>query len=114
MLPLVKKAGIKAEKLFVDPGFGQGNYGKNTAENFYILAHLEKLKATGCEILSGWSRKSMIGDVTGREIKDRLYGSLAAALFSMLHGAKIIRVHDVAATKDVVNMYDAYMEALGA
>ena len=104
-------AGIPRDRLFVDPGFGQGNYGKDTAENFYLLAHLYELEKTGCRTLIGWSRKSMIGEVTGRKnVEDRLYGSLAAAAFSMQQNAAIIRTHDVAATKDVAQVYRAYAQ----
>ncbi len=106
-------AGISKDKLFVDPGFGQGNYGKSTAENFYILAHLRQLTKIGCRVLSGWSRKSMIGAVTGRAVDARLPGSLAAVLFALMQGATIVRVHDVSPTIDVVKMFNAYIGACG-
>lgn len=106
-------AGISKDKLFIDPGFGQGNYGKNTAENFYLLAHLSQLTEIGCGILSGWSRKSMIGEVTGHAVDARLPGSLAAVLFALMQGATIVRVHDVSPTVDVIKMFNAYMSALG-
>ncbi len=106
-------AGISKDKLYIDPGFGQGNYGKNTAENFYLLAHLSQLTEIGCGILSGWSRKSMIGEVTGHAVDARLPGSLAAVLFALMQGATIVRVHDVSPTVDVIKMFNAYMSALG-
>ena len=92
--------GLAEEKIYLDPGFGQGNYGKNVEENFYLLKHLSELTER-YKVLAGWSRKSMLGDITGKPITERLPASLAAAALCIVQGASIIRVHDVAATKDV-------------
>ena len=97
-------AGIARNKLIIDPGFGQGNYGKSCDENFYLLSHLDQLVALGLPVLSGWSRKSMIGDVLGVTADKRLYGSITAAVISAQKGASILRVHDVAATMDAIKV----------
>ena len=83
-----ESAGIARDKIVIDPGFGQGNYGKNCDENFYILSHLDRLATLGLPILSGWSRKSMIGDVLGVTANERLYGSISAAVISAQKGCK--------------------------
>jgi len=100
-----EQAGMTKNQLLVDPGFGTGNYGKNTHENFYLLKHLNELKQCGCPILAGWSRKSMIGDVLGGVTPDqRLYGSVAAVTLATLQGAQVIRVHDVKPTVDAMKV----------
>ena len=92
--------GIARERLIVDPGFGQGHYGKNTAENYYLLSQLPRFKAEleNLPVLVGWSRKSMIGDVVNKPVDLRLPGSIAAATLATYLGADILRVHDVEAT----------------
>ncbi len=93
-------AGVPREQLVVDPGFG---FGKTVAHNLRLLRELHTLVSLGVPILAGLSRKSMIGAVTGRERpQDRLSGSVAAALIAAQNGAKILRVHDVAATRDAL------------
>ena len=99
-----EKQGISRDRIIIDPGFGQGNYGKNTQENFYLLAHLSEFVDMGLPVLTGWSRKSMIGDVLGVEPKDRLYGSIAADTLATIKGAAIIRTHDVGAIVDAVTV----------
>lgn len=104
-------AGINPQRIIIDPGFGQGNYGKNCTENFYLLAHLTKLTELGYPVLVGWSRKSMIGEVLGGVPADqRLNGSIVTAAFAALKGAAIIRVHDVAETKEAVQIAKALLE----
>jgi len=86
----------------VDPGFG---FGKTLQHNLDLLTQLKRLEVLKSPILVGLSRKSMIGQITGREVCDRLSGSLAVALIAMQQGAKIIRVHDVKETVDVKKIY---------
>ncbi|MDF1758908.1 MAG: dihydropteroate synthase [Coxiellaceae bacterium] len=101
-------AGIAADRIVLDPGFGGGNFGKDTAENFYLLRHMDLLHDLGYPLLVGWSRKSMIGDVLGGVSSDqRLYGSVAAATLAAVQGADILRVHDVAPTVDAVKVFSA-------
>lgn len=97
-------AGVPRECLVLDPGFG---FGKSLAHNLSLLKHLPALVGDGLPVLAGLSRKSMIGQVTGREVGERLAGSLAAALMALEGGAHILRVHDVAATRDVLAVWSA-------
>lgn len=94
-------AGVKKENIILDPGFG---FGKTDEHNVKLLQSLPSLCASGYPVLAGLSRKSMIGRLLGREPKDRLAGSLALALIAAQNGAKIIRVHDVAETHDVLSL----------
>ncbi len=87
--------GIGDERICLDPGFG---FGKTLAHNLELLARLEALDVTGCPLLVGLSRKSMIGALTGLPVGERLGGSIAAALAAVDRGARIVRVHDVAQT----------------
>lgn len=93
----VRAAGVAAERMVVDPGFG---FGKNWAHNMTLLRNLDRLTMLHVPIMVGLSRKSMLGKITGREPRDRVYASVAAALLAAERGAAILRVHDVAATKD--------------
>lgn len=100
-------AGIARDHLMIDPGFGGGHYGKNTQENYFLLAHLAALHELNLPILVGLSRKSMIGDVIGKAPEHRLHGSVAAALFALSQRASVLRVHDVAATVEAVSVWRA-------
>lgn len=102
-----ERAGIARERIILDPGFG---FGKTQDHNLHLLNELGALKKLGLPILAGMSRKSMIGNVTGRPPEDRLAGSLAAALIAVQNGAHIIRVHDVSETVDVLAVYQALKE----
>lgn len=95
------QAGVKKEHIMLDPGFG---FGKTDAHNVKLLQSLPQLCELGYPVLAGLSRKSMIGRLLGREPKDRLAGSLALAMLAAQNGAKIIRVHDVAETHDVLSL----------
>ncbi|WP_017409290.1 dihydropteroate synthase [Aeromonas hydrophila] len=92
-------AGIRREQLLLDPGYG---FGKTLAHNYQLLAQQEKLLDYQLPLLVGMSRKSMIGNLLGRLVDERLAGSLACALIGMQRGARIIRVHDVRATMDAL------------
>jgi len=103
-------AGIDKSRIIVDPGFG---FGKTIEQNYELLAKLPHFKELGCPILSGTSRKSMIGNLLNREVEDRLVGSVATALLAVQNGASIIRVHDVKATMDalkVLQMTNTYSD----
>src|SRR5438067_1427767 len=95
-------AGVRRERICVDPGFG---FGKTVAHNYALLRHLGRIgQELGLPVLAGVSRKSMIGTVTGKPLDQRLAGSLAGALAALAHGARIIRVHDVAETVDAIKV----------
>ena len=94
-------AGIAREQLLLDPGYG---FGKTLAHNYQLLAAQKELLDYGLPLLVGMSRKSMIGNLLGRPVDERLAGSLACALIGMQHGARIIRVHDVRETMDALRV----------
>lgn len=93
--------GIESNKLILDPGLG---FGKTLEQNYQLLGNIESV-CDGFPILIGLSRKSMIGGYLNRPIDRRLAGSIGGALFAVAHGARIIRVHDVQATKDAVDVF---------
>lgn len=98
-------AGIAKKKIVVDPGFG---FGKNTAHNLALLARLDRFADLGVPVLAGLSRKRTIGELTGRtDPHDRIHGSVAAHLIAAQRGAKLLRVHDVAATVDALKIWNA-------
>lgn len=98
-------AGIARKRLVIDPGYG---FNKDTAQNFTLLAAQERLLALGVPLLAGFSRKRCIGEVTGRTVAcERVAGSVAAHLLAVQRGAKIVRVHDVAATVDALKVLAA-------
>lgn len=98
-------SGIARSRLVVDPGYG---FNKDTAQNFVLLAAQERLLTLGLPVLAGFSRKRCIGDVTGRaDAAQRVAGSVAAHLLAVQRGAKIVRVHDVAATVDALKVLAA-------
>ena len=96
--------GVAADRLVLDPGIG---FGKTVEHNVELLRRQRELLGLGRPLLVGWSRKSSLGALTGRAVGDRLAASLAAALASVLHGAGIVRVHDVAATVDALKVWRA-------
>ncbi|MCJ8176002.1 dihydropteroate synthase [Pseudomonas viridiflava] len=97
-------AGILKDRIILDPGFG---FAKTLEHNLSLFRHMEALHALGRPLLVGVSRKSMIGAVLGRPVGERLIGGLALAALAMTKGARILRVHDVAETADVVRMIAA-------
>lgn len=99
-----RQAGIGVERIIVDPGFG---FGKRLEHNLALLRHLDSLVDLGCPILVGLSRKSSLGVITGRPVGERMPASIAAALVALAKGAAIVRVHDVAATRDALAVWQA-------
>ena len=97
-------AGIDAERIILDPGFG---FAKNLQHNLSLFKHMQVLHGFARPLLVGVSRKSMIGQALGREVDQRLAGGLALAALAVAKGACILRVHDVAETVDVVRMIAA-------
>ena len=93
--------GIAPEKLLLDPGFG---FGKTLEQNYELLGRLNEVQSD-YPLLIGVSRKSMIGNLLNRSVDERLAGSIGAALYALAQGARIIRVHDVQATCDAVNVF---------
>jgi dihydropteroate synthase len=97
-------AGIGRERIAIDPGFG---FGKTLAHNLALLRSLGAFATLGCPVLVGVSRKSSLGQITGRETGERLAASLAAALAAVARGASIVRVHDVRETVDALKVWRA-------
>lgn len=103
-------AGIARTCIVLDPGYG---FAKTNAQNWTLLTRQAELLALGYPLLAGLSRKRSLGDVTGRPVDQRLAASLAAALAAVAQGARIVRVHDVAATVDALKIWDAAAGPLG-
>lgn len=99
-------AGLNTTQIILDPGFGAGHYGKNTAENFYLLKHLDQLVELGYPVLVGWSRKSMLGEILNKPVEDRLFGSVAVSVILAQKGTAIIRTHDVGPTADALKVVE--------
>ncbi|MEX0604821.1 MAG: dihydropteroate synthase [Marinobacter sp.] len=106
---LVEEAGVLARHILLDPGFG---FGKNLNHNLELLAGLAQMRALGYPVLVGVSRKSMLGEITGRDVSERLPAGLAAATIAAMKGASIIRVHDVRETVDAVKVVAAMEEVV--
>lgn len=95
-------SGIDKKRILVDPGFG---FGKTLEHNLALLRALDQFAALGVPLLVGLSRKAMIGVLTGRDVDERVAGSVAGALIAVQKGASIVRVHDVAATRDALAVW---------
>jgi len=102
-----RDAGIDAARIAVDPGFG---FGKLVVHNLVLLRQLSGFEALGAPLAVGLSRKSMLAKITGRPVESRIYGSVALAAIAVLHGARIVRAHDVAATVDALRVATAVIE----
>ncbi len=100
-------SGIAREKLLLDPGFG---FGKTLTHNLMLLKQLGSFDVLGLPLLVGLSRKSMLGQITGKEVDDRLAASVSAAVIAAMNGAKIIRVHDVEETVDALKVVQAMLD----
>lgn len=107
-LGVARAAGIPEERLVIDPGFG---FGKKPEHNLQLLQHLNHFTGMGVPVLTGLSRKSMLGHITGKQVGERIYASIAAALLAVSRGAGIVRVHDVRATREALAVYDAMTSA---
>lgn len=105
------RAGIERDRIIIDPGFG---FGKTQEHNIALLRQLPELTGLGVPVLAGLSRKAMLGRITGREPRDRVYASIAAALFAAERGARILRVHDVTETRDALSVWWALRDTIGA
>lgn len=104
-LQAVGEMGIAANRVALDPGIG---FGKTGTHNLQLIAHLDRLQALGRPVCLGVSRKGFIGKLLGREVWDRMIGSLAATGYCLSRGAvQIVRVHDVRETRDFVQMWEA-------
>lgn len=101
-LAAAKAAGIARDRLVLDPGFG---FGKTLEHNLALLARLDDTACDGLPVLAGMSRKSMLGAITGRAVGERMGASIAAALIAAERGARILRVHDVAETRDALSVW---------
>ncbi len=102
-------AGVPRERILLDPGFG---FGKTTRHNLLLLQHLDALVAEGYPVLVGLSRKSLIGNVLGLPVEERLYPGLALAVLAVWQGAAIVRTHDVRSTQEAVAMCHAVSSAV--
>jgi dihydropteroate synthase len=97
-------AGIALDRIALDPGIG---FGKTPAHNLALAVHQRRLLELGCPLLLGWSRKSTLGQLTGRPVGERTVASVAAAIAAVQQGAAIVRVHDVAETVDALKVWRA-------
>jgi len=104
------EAGLPADRILVDPGFG---FGKTVEHNLQLLRDLDKIKTLGAPVLAGLSRKSMIGALLDRAVDERLHASVALALIAAQNGAAIVRVHDVGPTIDALRIWEAVSDRNG-
>ncbi|HEY1891430.1 MAG TPA: dihydropteroate synthase [Steroidobacteraceae bacterium] len=104
-------SGLAAERIVLDPGFG---FGKTRAHNLELLRHLGRLSVAGLPVMAGLSRKSLVGTLTGRPPEERVHGSVALAVIAALNGARILRVHDVAATVEALRVLSAVQDGQAA
>lgn len=100
----LRAAGVGDERLVLDPGFG---FGKTLEHNLALLRELARLGRDGLPLLVGMSRKTMLGAITGRAVGERVPAGIAAALLAVERGARIVRTHDVAATRDALAVWMA-------
>lgn len=105
-LDAAEQAGIDRSRIVLDPGFG---FGKRTAHNLTLLNHLNDIQALGLPLLIGLSRKSVLGQVVGSSVDERIHASIAASVVSVMKGANIVRVHDVKPTIDALKIVQAVM-----
>jgi len=99
-------AGVKPSQIILDPGFG---FAKTLAQNYQLLAELKTFQQAGFAVLAGMSRKSMVGQLLNKPVSERLAGSIACATIAVMHGARIIRAHDVKETADAIAVAEATM-----
>ncbi len=101
---LALSRGVAQEAIVLDPGLG---FSKNADQNLFLLKELSKFQVLGCPLLLGASRKSFIGQVTGRDVNEREFGSAACVAHGYREGVRFFRVHDVKSTRDVLEMLEA-------
>ncbi len=106
-IKIMKDSGINVNNIILDPGIG---FGKTLDDNITILNNLSEFRALGFPILVGTSRKSFIGSILGKPVNDRLYGTIASIVISIINGASIVRVHDVKEIKDAVVITDKILQ----
>ena len=104
---VAEEAGISRDRIIVDPGIG---FGKRVSDNLRLLRDGERLRALGCPLMIGASRKSFIGKITGSPADERLLGTCVANCFALLGGARYLRVHDVREAGDLVRLFLAIQE----
>ena len=102
------EAGLARDLIMIDPGFG---FGKTHAHNVELLANLRQLQNLKLPVLVGLSRKSTLGELTGRDVDHRMAGSISAAVIAVMNGAQVVRAHDVSETVDALRVASAVMEA---
>ena len=107
-LGLAIDAGISADRILLDPGFG---FGKRTVHNLALLQQLREIAVLGRPLLVGLSRKSVLGKLVGGDVNERLHAGIAASVISVMKGANIVRVHDVKATVDALSVVAAVMQS---
>ncbi|GAA0748743.1 dihydropteroate synthase [Ideonella azotifigens] len=101
---VLREVGVADARIVLDPGYG---FGKTAEHNWALLRGQAQLLDLGFPLLAGWSRKGTLGQLTGRPVGERMVASVAAALAAAAHGARVLRVHDVAATVDAVKVWQA-------
>lgn len=101
---LLESEGVRRKDIIIDPGIG---FGKTTEQNLEVMNRLDELKSLDLPILLGTSRKSLIGNVLGLEVEDRLFGTLATNIYGAIKGVNIIRIHDVKEHFQSIKMLDA-------
>jgi dihydropteroate synthase len=106
-IAVCEAAGIRRERLVIDPGFG---FGKTLQHNLALLRHLDCLVELNAPVLAGLSRKSMLGALTGRAVEEREFAGVAAHLAALARGARLLRVHNVAAMRDALAVWNAVEE----
>ena len=106
-----QNSGVSSDRIVLDPGIG---FGKTAAQNLEILRNLDRLAAAGFPILVGTSRKSFIGSILKKPANELVLGTGATVAASIIYGAHIVRVHDVAAMREVADVTDAIVKAKSA
>ncbi|QTH64880.1 dihydropteroate synthase [Psychrosphaera ytuae] len=107
---ICEQAGIRRERLWLDPGYG---FGKSLNDNYNLLQNLDRFSKYKLPILAGLSRKSMLGNLLNLETSDRMVSSVVAATLALTKGANILRVHDVEETHQAVQIYNAMVNGVG-
>ena len=103
-LKAAREAGLEREQIVIDPGLG---FAKTAEQNFEIIQNLERFQSFGVPVLLGPSRKAFLGQVTGRPVTGREFGTAAAAVIAVMKGVQILRVHEVGAIRDAVRTAEA-------